>query len=174
MGPQGRIVVPADLRRELGLDEGSTMTATAQDGRLVLEPRSVVLERVRRRFSGVSSAIRLSDDLLGSPRRSSARGRRLSAQPAINVLDASAVLALLHEEPGADAVEAALDGAVMSCVNLSEVLQKAEQHGVDTEGLEFDLQALGVRLLPFDVGSAREAADLWPVSKPRSLPDGVR
>jgi AbrB family looped-hinge helix DNA binding protein len=72
MGPQGRIVVPADLRRELGLDEGSTMTATAQDGRLVLEPRSVVLERIRRRFSGVSSATHLSDDLL-SDRRDEAR-----------------------------------------------------------------------------------------------------
>ena len=84
------------------------------------------------------------------------------------------MLALLHEEPGADAVEAALDGAVMSCVNLSEVLQKAEQHGVDTEGLEFDLQALGVRLHPFDVGSARDAADLWPVTKRRGLSLGDR
>jgi AbrB family looped-hinge helix DNA binding protein len=72
MGPQGRIVVPADLRRELGLDEGSTMTATAQDGRLVLEPRSVVLERIRRRFSGVSDTTRLSDDLLAD-RRDEAR-----------------------------------------------------------------------------------------------------
>ncbi|MGZ6544832.1 MAG: AbrB/MazE/SpoVT family DNA-binding domain-containing protein [Actinomycetota bacterium] len=72
MGPQGRIVVPADLRRELGLDEGSTMTATAQDGRLVLEPRAVVLERLRHRFSEVSSATRLSDDLLAD-RRAEAR-----------------------------------------------------------------------------------------------------
>jgi ribonuclease VapC len=84
------------------------------------------------------------------------------------------VLTLLHEEPGADAVEAALDGAVMSCVNLSEVLQKAEQHGVDTDGLEFDLQALGVRLHPFDVGSARDTVDLWPATKPRSLSLGDR
>jgi PIN domain nuclease of toxin-antitoxin system len=40
----------------------------------------------------------------------------------INVLDAPTLLALLHGEPGADAVEAALDGSAMSCVNLSEVL----------------------------------------------------
>ncbi|MGZ6544833.1 MAG: type II toxin-antitoxin system VapC family toxin [Actinomycetota bacterium] len=84
------------------------------------------------------------------------------------------MLALLHEEPGADDVEAALDGAVMSSVNLSEVLQKAEQHGVDTEGLEFDLQALGVRLYPFDVVSARHAADLWPVTRRRGLSLGDR
>lgn len=91
-----------------------------------------------------------------------------------NVLDASAVLALLHEEPGADAVEAALDGAAMSSVNLSEVLQKAEQHGVDTEGLEFDLQALGVRLYDFDVRSARDAAELWPVTRRVGLSLGDR
>ena len=65
------------------------------------------------------------------------------------VLDASAVLALLQGEAGADQVEPILDGALMSCVNLSEVLQKAEQHDVDTEGLEYDLQALGVDFRAF-------------------------
>ena len=37
------------------------------------------------------------------------------------VLDASAVLALLHDEPGADQVELALGDAVMSSVNWAEV-----------------------------------------------------
>lgn len=77
------------------------------------------------------------------------------------VLDASAVLALLAEEPGADAVESILDGAVMSTVNLSEVLQKSEQHGIETEGLEYDLEALGVAFSPFDVSDGRAAAELW-------------
>lgn len=77
------------------------------------------------------------------------------------VLDASALLALLAEEPGADEVEALLEGAVMSTVNLSEVLQKSEQHGIDTEGLEFDLEALGLELHPFDVPQARAAAEIW-------------
>jgi PIN domain nuclease of toxin-antitoxin system len=78
-----------------------------------------------------------------------------------NVLDASAVLALLQGEPGADQVEMLLDGAVMSCVNLSEVLQKAEQHGADVEGLEHDLEALGVSFHGFDVPAARAAAEVW-------------
>lgn len=52
-----------------------------------------------------------------------------------SVLDASAVLALLQEEEGADEVESLLDGALMSTVNLSEVLQKGAQHGADVEGL---------------------------------------
>jgi hypothetical protein len=45
-----------------------------------------------------------------------------------------------------------------SCVNLSEVLQKAEQHDVDTGGLEYDLQALGVDFRAFDLPDARATA----------------
>lgn len=86
----------------------------------------------------------------------------MTASPAgRTVLDASAVLALLAEEPGADTVEALLDGAAMSTVNLSEVLQKSAQHGVDTEGLEYDLEALGLELLDFGVAQARVAAEIW-------------
>lgn len=84
------------------------------------------------------------------------------------------MLALLHGEPGADGVEAALDDAAMSTVNLSEVLQKAEQHGVDTEGLEFDLEALGVRFHDLDVSAARAAAELWPATRSIGLSLGDR
>jgi len=87
------------------------------------------------------------------------------------VLDASAVLALLQEERGADEVERLMDGSLMSCVNLSEVLQKAEQHGVDTEGLEVDLEALGVEFRDFDVSSARPTALAWTPGSGLSLGD---
>ncbi len=80
MGPQGRIVVPAELRRELGLDEGSTMTATTEGGRLVLEPRSIVLGRLRERFLGVPSPTDLADELvadrLEEAQRDGATGQR--------------------------------------------------------------------------------------------------
>ena len=87
------------------------------------------------------------------------------------VLDASAILALLQEEPGADEVERLLDGALMSCVNLSEVLQKAEQHDVQTEGLEYDLEALGIEFRDFDVSSARPTAEAWTLGSGLSLGD---
>ena len=74
------------------------------------------------------------------------------------VLDASAVLALLQEEPGADEVESLMDAALMSSVNLAEVIQKAEQHGVNTEGLEYDLEALWIEFSDFDVAMARPTA----------------
>lgn len=64
MGPQGRIVVPAELRRELGLEEGSTLNATTRGGRLILEPRSVVLDRMRKRFAGVPGSTSLSRELI--------------------------------------------------------------------------------------------------------------
>jgi ribonuclease VapC len=87
------------------------------------------------------------------------------------VLDASAVLALLQEEQGADEVAGLLDGASMSCVNLSEVIQKAEQHGVETEGFEYDLEALGIEFRDFDVSMARPTAELWSAGRGLSLGD---
>jgi ribonuclease VapC len=91
------------------------------------------------------------------------------AQPV--VLDTSALLALLQEEAGADEVEPLLDGALMSAVNLSEVLQKARQHDVDIVGLEVDLEALGVVFEPFGVSDARVTAELWSVERGLSLGD---
>jgi PIN domain nuclease of toxin-antitoxin system len=87
------------------------------------------------------------------------------------VLDASALLALLHEEAGADQVEELLGGALMSAVNLSEVIQKAEQHGANTEGLEYDLEALGIEFRDFDLPTARPAAELWIAGSGLSLGD---
>jgi AbrB family looped-hinge helix DNA binding protein len=76
MGPQGRIVVPASLRRELGLDEGSTLALSADHGRLVLEPRDEVLRRARARFAKVPSGVRLSDELIRDRVEESRRERR--------------------------------------------------------------------------------------------------
>jgi len=50
----------------------------------------------------------------------------------------------------------------MSCVNLSEVLQKAEQHDVEPEGLEYELQALGIHFRGFDVPDARDGGAVGP------------
>jgi ribonuclease VapC len=47
-----------------------------------------------------------------------------------HLLDASAVLALIHEEPGGEAVESLLESACIHTVNLAEVMTKLSQHGV--------------------------------------------
>ncbi|MGH8563900.1 MAG: PIN domain-containing protein [Gammaproteobacteria bacterium] len=52
------------------------------------------------------------------------------------VLDASALLAYLNEEPGAEAVEEALArAACIGAANWAEVLSKAAENGVDPEVL---------------------------------------
>ena len=53
LGPQGRIVVPAELRRELDLEEGTELAIRSDGRRLILEPRREVLRRLRRRFADV-------------------------------------------------------------------------------------------------------------------------
>ena len=37
IGPQGRLVVPAQLRKELGIHTGERLVAHVEDGRLILE-----------------------------------------------------------------------------------------------------------------------------------------
>lgn len=77
------------------------------------------------------------------------------------VLDASALLAALHDEPGGDLVEQELEHAVISSVNWSEVLYKSLAQGVKIEGLREDLEVLGLSIEPFTPEDAEIAAELW-------------
>lgn len=77
------------------------------------------------------------------------------------VLDASALLALLHEESGADAVLGFLGDAAMSAVNWSETVQKLDARGVPVDGIRTNIEALGVTIVPFDADQAEDAASLW-------------
>lgn len=85
----------------------------------------------------------------------------MSGSSAAYLLDASAILALLHREPGADAVAAILVGSAVSAVNLSEVLHKAAARGIDASALDDEFAALGVEILVFGRGEARGAARIW-------------
>lgn len=64
------------------------------------------------------------------------------------VLDASALLALLQREPGADRVAAALPEAVVSTANLAEVLAKAADRGLDVSRQHQLLRSLGLQVEP--------------------------
>ncbi len=90
------------------------------------------------------------------------------------VLDASALLALLQREPGAEAVERLLDRSVISSVNWSEVVQRGLSRGVRDEGMRGDLEALGVRILPFGAAEAEATARLWPATRDAGLSLGDR
>ena len=77
------------------------------------------------------------------------------------VLDASALLAFLHDEPGGEKVSLALEGARVSAVNWSEVLQKSLQRGVDVAGMGQEFTEVGVSFEPFTPQQAETAAWLW-------------
>ena len=77
------------------------------------------------------------------------------------VLDASAILAFLHDEPGGKIVEETLGSAVISTVNWSEVLQKVNARGIDTRTLQADLGGFGLAFAPFDSVDAERTAVLW-------------
>lgn len=85
------------------------------------------------------------------------------------VLDASAVLAFLHVEPGAERVRDLLDGAVVSTVNWAEVIQKALHRDVDVTGMHVDFTDLGVEFAPFTPAQAERAAALWQTTRERGL-----
>lgn len=75
------------------------------------------------------------------------------------VLDASALLAVLLGEPGAERVEPYLPGAVMSAVNLSEAAGKLLEKGAPLEAVKAAIAAVGVQIIAFDKEQAMAAAD---------------
>ncbi len=74
------------------------------------------------------------------------------------VLDTSAALALIYDEPGANKVRAALAGASMSSVNVAEVLTVLIRHGVPEPQAIGLLQRLGLTIRDFDTDHAIVAA----------------
>jgi AbrB family looped-hinge helix DNA binding protein len=73
LGPQGRLVVPAKFRRDLGLEEGTTLAVSSDGRRLILEPRREVLRRVRRRYAKLPKGTRLSSELIADRREAARR-----------------------------------------------------------------------------------------------------
>lgn len=91
------------------------------------------------------------------------------------VLDASALLALLNEEPGSGYVAEAIEqGAVMGTVNLSEVVSKLAELGIPSEMVHEILGNLGISIVDFDQSLAYQAGLLRLRTKKASLSFGDR
>lgn len=98
----------------------------------------------------------------------------MSVEGAECVLDASAMLVALHGEPGEETVRAVLGRSIISSVNWSEVVQKSLARDAGVDGMRADLQALGLRVVPFTAEEAEVAAALWPKTRSHGLALGDR
>ena len=78
----------------------------------------------------------------------------------MTVLDASALLAFLFREPGADKVASVLTGSCISAINLSEVAVRFMRDGHDPIQVQQRLSLLPLEVVPFERVSAYETARL--------------
>ncbi len=66
------------------------------------------------------------------------------------VLDASALMALINQEPGAEVVARKLSHSCISVVNFAEVLTKMLEYGIEIEKAKRALDNFNLCLIPFD------------------------
>lgn len=90
------------------------------------------------------------------------------------VLDASALMALLRREKGADIVAAVIPDAIMAAVNLAEVLGKLVDYGTPEKEAFASVSGLGITFMDDDVDLARASARLREQTRQAGLSLGDR
>ncbi len=90
------------------------------------------------------------------------------------VLDASAILAVLLDEPGQDRVIDAISDGVVSAVNLSEVFAKLLDKGRTGEQALEDMDAFLSMSAPFDLAQALDAGAIRAETRTAGLSLGDR
>lgn len=92
-----------------------------------------------------------------------------------NVLDASAILAVLNGERGEKKVVPLLTESAASSVNVTEVAAKLIEAGVNEKSARLAVSVLGIaEIVDFTENSAWEAARLRPLTKQYGLSLGDR
>ena len=90
------------------------------------------------------------------------------------VLDASALLAHIREEPGSSLVADLAPDALMSTVNLAEVYSKLMERGLSADEADAIVYRYGFEVVPFDEELARRTGALRPATKALGLSLGDR
>lgn len=73
VGPKGRVVVPAPIRRELGIEEGTELMARIEGEGIVLEPPSAAVRRLQALFAHIPRDVSLVDELIAERREEARR-----------------------------------------------------------------------------------------------------
>jgi ribonuclease VapC len=90
------------------------------------------------------------------------------------VLDSSALLALLWSEPGNETVRAVVDRAMISAVNLAEVVSKLSDRGFDGSAAREAMANLRVAVVGFDEQQAMSVGNLRKATRHLGLSIGDR
>lgn len=90
------------------------------------------------------------------------------------VLDSSALLAFIHGEPGAEVVAGVVGDALMSSVNLAEVVTKLVQRTGSLDAARAALGMAAVDVIDFDAPQAEQAGALVALTRPCGLSLGDR
>lgn len=73
MGAQGRLVIPAELRRALNLKPGDRLIARQEGDSLVLERREAIEQRLWALFAKIPKDVSLVDELIAERREAARR-----------------------------------------------------------------------------------------------------
>jgi AbrB family looped-hinge helix DNA binding protein len=71
LGPQGRAVIPAELRKELGVEAGDDLVAWVEDGRLIFRRRADIEQEIWQMVDPTEGS--RVDELIAERRREAAR-----------------------------------------------------------------------------------------------------
>jgi len=73
VGPQGRVVIPAAVRRDLGIAPGDELSLSVSEDRLVLEPRAAAAARARGMLRHLATGVSPVDELIAARREEAHR-----------------------------------------------------------------------------------------------------
>lgn len=70
VGPKGRVVIPAAIRKRLGIEQGTRLAVLVDGDAVVLVPRAAVEDRLHSIFKGVPAS--MADEVIGERRAEAA------------------------------------------------------------------------------------------------------
>jgi len=74
LSPNGRIVIPAAIRQELGVKSGDTLLMDVEDGVLRIESYPTLIARIQREFAQyIPPGVSLADELIAERREEARR-----------------------------------------------------------------------------------------------------
>jgi len=69
LDPQGHMVIPVELIQAIAVENDTSLIAKVENGRLILEKRGSVHQRLNARFANIPAGISLADELIADRRR---------------------------------------------------------------------------------------------------------